>query len=677
MKIIKLSLLLILFSLLLPGQLPGENPAAHRDLFLRAEKALLARDRATFKELLQQLQDYPLQPYLVHQDLMQRMDLDIAAEIASFLQTWEDTPLEGQLRNEWLHYLAKEKKWDMFLDNYKELGDSELDCLQAKALLQTGEQQASLAMTRKLWLHPYSRPDSCDFVFDHWQQEEGLGAELFWQRAQRAIQAGNSSLLKSLLKGLDQDKREKAEIWLQVKQSPETTLDLDWSQIPEPIQESSLQAGFKKLVRQDTLQAAQNWEELKQEYGWNAEDFPEVEREIALFMALRDKSGAYSRLSTLPPAAQDYKTRTWQVRTALMQQDWNRVLQAINSLEPKEQKENTWRYWLARALQETGQEQKSQDIYQDLAQGLDYYSFLAADRLDKDYQFRHESAQAKMDILLQLWDKPSLQRAVELYHLQRLPEARKEWNQALQGSNAEKYQAAAVLAKDLGWPDRAIFAAASVPDFKDLDIRFPLSYQEQVRARTLSLELEQAWILALMRQESAFMLDARSAAGALGLMQIMPGTGQEIAKQLGEEFSHPFQLLHPKTNIRYGTFYLRRQLDLFQGNMLLASAAYNAGRGNVLRWISSRGTLPSEIWLECIPYAETRKYVQKVLTYTAVYEDRLQRSPTRLSSRLEGLIGPPDSLADNLLQEQGLAGAHAILTSYLTGMQTSPSIFAD
>jgi soluble lytic murein transglycosylase len=358
-----------------------------------------------------------------------------------------------------------------------------------------------------------------------------------------------------------------------------------------------------------------------------------------------------------------------------MQQDWQRVLQAINSLQPEKQRQPPWRYWLGRALQETGQEQKSREIYKALAQGMDYYSLLAADRLNMDYQFKHKPAQAEMDLLLQLWDKPSLQRAVELYRLQRLPEARREWNHALQGANADKYQAAAILAKDLGWPDRAIFAAASVPDFQDLDIRFPLSYQQQVRARSLSLDLDQAWILALIRQESAFIQDARSPAGALGLMQIMPNTGQDIARQLGEEFSHPFQLLHPETNIRYGTFYLRRQLELLQGNQLLASAAYNAGRGNVLSWLSSRGNLPSEIWVECIPYAETRKYVQKVLSYTTVYENRLMRNPTRLSSRLEENIGPLEQRADSKAQNQSLTSANAILTSYLAKMYALPDFW--
>ncbi|MFP4391770.1 MAG: transglycosylase SLT domain-containing protein [Desulfohalobiaceae bacterium] len=655
-------------------QLLAQNPAADRDLFLRAEKALRDRDRETFQELLEQLQDYPLQPYLIYQDLLQRISGDLAPEIRSFLKAQSNTPLAWQLREKWLFYLAEQKEWAMFAEDYKNLGQAELQCHQARALLATGKKQKSLDLTRDLWLHPESRPESCDFVFEYWQQKGGLDAKLFWQRAQKAMQAGNSSLLKSLLKGLTQEKRDLAKLWLRIKQHPELVLELDWSQVPEQIKEVALQTGLKALIRKDVQKAAQSWEGLKDKYDWTAQDFPGIEREIGLSLAFRAKSGAYSRLRGLPSAAQDNKTRTWLVRTALMQQDWQRVLQALSSLESKEKENHRWRYWLARALQETGQEQKSQAIYQELALGMDYYSLLAADRLDKDYQFKHESAQAEMEILLQLWDKPSLQRAVELYRLQRLPEARQEWNQALRSSGTDKYQAAAVLAKELDWPDRAIFAAASVPGFQDLEIRFPLSYQKQIQAHTLSLNLDQAWILALIRQESAFMQDASSSAGALGLMQIMPTTGQDIANRLGEKFSHPLQLLHPETNIRYGTFYLHKQLESFQGNLILASAAYNAGPGNVRRWLNSRGRLPSEIWLECIPYAETRKYVQRILSYTAVYESRLKRQPTRLSSRLESEIGPP-GLADKNMQDQGLPLASGILTDFLPGMYAQSEIF--
>ncbi len=631
--------------LLLPGQAPGEN-TIHRELFLRAEKALHQKDRDTYAELLPKLQDYPLQPYLIYQDLLQRMSLDSAQEIRSFLDAHQGTPLGSQLRNKWLHYLADKQQWAMFLQHCQEQCSGELACVRARALLHTGKHQASLELARNLWLYPYSRPDSCDFVFEHWQQENGLDVKHFWQRVKLAINAGNRSLVQHLQSGLSSEKKELARIWLKIDQKPELALELDWSEVPTQIKGEALLTGLKKLVRQDVEQAARDWDDLKQQYNWTAADFPQIERDIALFLALRNKPGAFSRLGQLPPQAQDSKTRTWQVRAALMQQDWQLVLQALQRLESLEQELRPWLYWRARALEKLGQDQEARGIYQDLAQGQDYYALLAADKLDLSYDFKHQSAEADMDVLLEIWQNPGLQRAVELYHLQRLPEARREWRQALSGSNAKQYKAAAILARDLGWPDQAIFAAASVPGFQDLEIRCPLSYQKQTLEQTMSQGLNPAWVLAVMRQESAFMLDARSSAGALGLMQIMPATGQAIAGELDERFSHPFQLLHPETNIRYGIFYLRQQLEKFQGNLVLASAAYNAGRSNVLRWLSRRNTLPADIWVECIPYAETRKYVQKILYYTVIYESRLGRTPSRISSKMPDTIGDGHALAE-------------------------------
>ncbi len=638
-------LILILLAVLFAAPARTEQVTAQREVFLQAEKALHSRDRDTYQELAAQLQDYPLYPYLIYQELLQDMRLEKASEIRSFFNDFAHTPLDSRLRNKWLHYLAEKEQWQMFLKDCPPRTSGDLACYRAKALQQTGQKEKSLKLTRELWLHPYSRPDSCDPVFAYWQQTDGIQAQHFWQRTLQAIQAENAGLVKYLRPGLEEDKKELADFWLDMHQDPQLALKKNWSRVPEQIKTQALTTGFKQLVRKDVLQAARDWSDLKEKQQWTVRDYPRIEKDIALFMALRDKPGAFKSLSSLPAEFHDSKTRGWMLRAALMRQDWQQVLQAFRALPPREKTSQRWQYWRARALQALDREQEARNIYQGLSQDRDYFAQLSADRLQQEYNFDNEPVPEDMEALLQLWQRPAIQRAVELYRLQRLPQARREWNQALGDSGAAEYRAAAVLARDLQWPDRAIFAAASAPGVQDLEIMFPVPYEELILEQSWGRELDQAWVMALMRQESAFMLDARSPAGALGLMQIMPGTGENIAHQLGESFSHPFQLLNPEINIRYGTFYLHRQLERFEGNLVLASAAYNAGRGSVLRWLSRRPQLPADIWIECIPYAETRNYVQKILQYTTIYEIRLGRKPSRISYRMPEFIGDPESLA--------------------------------
>ena len=119
------------------------------------------------------------------------------------------------------------------------------------------------------------------------------------------------------------------------------------------------------------------------------------------------------------------------------------------------------------------------------------------------------------------------------------------------------------------------------------------------------------------------MEDARSHAGAVGLMQLMPATAKETARRYGISLNSANDVLVPERNIALGTAYLAQLHDQFQGNRVLASAAYNAGPGRVRQWTRGIGSLPSDVWIENIPFDETRQYVQSVLSYAVIYGDKL------------------------------------------------------
>jgi soluble lytic murein transglycosylase len=226
-----------------------------------------------------------------------------------------------------------------------------------------------------------------------------------------------------------------------------------------------------------------------------------------------------------------------------------------------------------------------------------------------------------------------MRRAYELLFLDQINDARKEWLLATAHMDTRQLQLSAVLAHHWGWHDRAIFTTARSGEFDDMDLRFPMVYQDQVDVVARRHKLEAAWVYGIMRQESAFMFDARSPAGALGLMQLMPSTASMTAKLLKSPMKNTLELLDVDRNLDLGSAYLRQLADQFNGNQVLATAAYNAGPSRAKGWLA-RGEYPADVWIEIIPFRETREYVKRVLAYTTIFEQRLTDQSTPISQRM-------------------------------------------
>ena len=274
-------------------------------------------------------------------------------------------------------------------------------------------------------------------------------------------------------------------------------------------------------------------------------------------------------------------------------------------------------------------------MFRELAQQRDYFGFLAADQLGLSYQMQQHPIKPNQGILMELEQRPAIQRARELFDLKMTLDARREWFYTTQSLNEEQLIQAALLAHQWGWHDRAIITVAQTEYRDDLEIRFPLVYQEQVIKNAGHYGLDPAWIMGIVRQESAFMEDARSPVGALGLMQLMPATGAQTARQLRIPLHSQYGLLQADKNLQIGSGYLSAMLNRFGGNAVMATAAYNAGPHRVKSWQPQQQALPAELWAELIPFEETRNYVRRVLAYTAVFEWRMDRPITPLQKRLQ------------------------------------------
>ncbi|MBD3646069.1 MAG: lytic transglycosylase domain-containing protein, partial [Pseudomonadales bacterium] len=302
------------------------------------------------------------------------------------------------------------------------------------------------------------------------------------------------------------------------------------------------------------------------------------------------------------------------IRFALRRQNWGDVLVYINLLPEEFQASPRWQYWKARVLMgsdDQADRQAAQEMFRKIAAERNYYGFLAADSIRQPYNFDDNPTPISQEQILSLEATPGIQRALELFVLNEMSRARREWYFTTSEFSDIERQVAARVARKWGWYRHAIHSMIRAEAWDDLEIRFPLAYQHTFTANARTADIPLHWSMAVARQESAFMPDARSSAGALGIMQLMPATAALVADSMDMKGVSESDLTDPSLNIQLGSWYLGSLLRQFDQNRILATAAYNAGPGRVREWLDP--SLPLDVWIETIPYRETRHYVQNVL----------------------------------------------------------------
>lgn len=646
----------LLAPLLAAGLLAGSAGAAtetrleeQRVLFKATEEALKRQDRNAFNKGLEGLADYPLQPYLLFADLESRLSHANAKDVREFLKAHADTPYAERLRHAWLNRLARERRWaELTRDFDAASATPTLSCLHKQALLNLGHDDEALRGVEQIWLSGRSLPDACDPVLDAWRKAGQLSTELAWGRFSLAMEAGQPGLARYITRYMPEAERAWAQRWLDLYHRPAQVARVTWKADEHPRAAAMLTHTWARLARQEPEQALEQWQRYGKDQNLPEAQTIEVERTLALRLVLRTGAEGLPHLAKLPAEVFDAQLREWQVRAALSAGDWPTVQQAIAAMAPEQRDDHAWRYWRARALEATGQGNQARALYGALAEERNFYGFMAADRAGLPYRIGHRPLTPDADRLSALRDTPAMQRAKEWLALERGIEARREWERTLARLDSEDLKAAAALAHEWGWHDRAIFAAARAGEFDDMDLRFPLVHARLILEQSARQGINPAWAMAVARQESAFMVDARSHAGALGLMQVMPDTGRAMARHVNMSLRNPNDLLDPQVNVPIGTYYLRRNLDRFGGHPILSTAAYNAGAHRVSGWLPKEGSMDADIWAELIPFPETRGYVRRVLAYQVIYEMRLGLPPTRISSLLPPITAQSDLEASRL-----------------------------
>ncbi|MCK9395912.1 MAG: transglycosylase SLT domain-containing protein [Methylobacter sp.] len=615
----KLLLCLVLFS----GTVLGNNLDRQRSDFLQAERALAQGNNAEFMRISAALTDYPLYPYL--QYLWLKDNLQQEDRILAFLSSNKETRYAGLLRSKWLDYLAKNERWNDFIRHYETTDNTALSCQYNLAVYKTGNQQQALSEATRLWLTGDSLPEECDPLLSVLMTSPGFTPELVWQRFELALDKDNVSVAEYVRRSLDITDRNIADVWLRVHQNPALIENSGFFNA----QMGRLFAhGVSRLAKSDLNRAIELWDDRKNIFQIDAQTAGKVERSLALALARSRNINAYQRLSQL--SVVDAEVSEWKVRAALLEQNWQHVAEALAGLTAQERQDPKWQYWQARTLDKTGNSLQAQDVYSKLAEDRSFYGFLAADNVNKPYQFSNKPVFLAENELENLADETDFKMVKELDLLNRDVEAERQWWYAVKKLSKERRMVAAKLAQQWGWDRIAITTLVKADYWDDLALRFPVYYSSQIHNNAYRQNLDPAIVFGLIRQESIFNKDAESSVGARGLMQIMPKTGMQIARELKEKWQSDQSLFNPDVNVKYGAFYYKKLLQQFHGHFVLAVAAYNAGPGRVAKWLPSAVAMPADIWVETIPYQETRKYVSSVLSYAIIYQQLIQRKGLKI-----------------------------------------------
>jgi soluble lytic murein transglycosylase len=559
------------------------------------------------------------------------------APIKTFLARTSESPVVDQFRADWLKYLGEHERWEEFAAEYPNLVnvDDELTCYALQLHRQSNEPGA-LAEARKLWYRGEEMPDSCTPLFDE-AQNRGLITEAdVWQRMRLALEANDTSLARGLIGKLPKAQVFPAQELTLAARNPRRYLDKTSFEHASTGRRLAGLYALQRLARQSPQIAYARWEGIASYFS---------EEEQRYFFAWQGLAGAQAHderallwFSVAGDAALNPKQLAWRTRAALRAQNWHEVWESINAMSPQQQSEGAWRYWKARALRELGRPVDADALFVELSREYNFYGQLASEELGAPpgagvSATTYQPTDAEVEAIQAL---PAIQRTLLLYRMDMRVEAAKEWAWATRNFNDQLLLVAAEVARRNEMYDRSINAADRTVQMHDFNLRYPAPYRESLQENLHKHGLEEAWVYGLMRQESRFVTKAKSEVGAAGLMQIMPDTARWVARQIGMKGYRKGLIHRLDVNITLGTFFMKAVYNQFDANPALASAAYNAGSTRAKQWCDAR-PLEGAIYVETIPFDETRDYVKKVMSNTIYYSKLFGQTSLSLKQRL-GII---------------------------------------
>lgn len=628
---------------------PACAQSAGDDVVLQMKQAFQRGDKARLGALLPQARGNPLEPWAAYWELKARLSDASPQEVQDFLARYAGTYQEDRLRNDWLLLLGQRRDWENFAAihaGFRMRDDLQVRCYATLVdVLRNGvATKAQAEEVRDNWLRQREADDGCLAAAERLIASRALSPDDAWKKARLSIEANRPKAAGDAVMLVAPDAMP---TFAQVNANAGKFLSGAVVAISRPRKEMVVLALVKTAIADPDMAASLmegKWGAMltneERNWVWGA-----VGRQAAT--RLSPSAITYFANVTKNTDLSD-DMLGWKVRASLRAGQWTDVRAAVAAMSKGAQEVPTWIYWHARALTALGGDERrnqARALLDGIAGTRGFYELLALEDLGQRAVVPTRPAPLTAEEKQAARNNPSLARGLYAISVGLRAEGVREWNYATNlhengGMGDRELLAAADLACQREVWDRCINTSERTKGAIDVDQRFPMPFRDTVLRKSQDIGLDPAYVYGLIRQESRFIMDARSGVGASGLMQVMPATARWTANKIGLAGFTPNQINDRDTNITIGTSYLKLALDDFDGSMALAAAAYNAGPGRPRNWRNGP-VLDAAIWAENVPFTETRDYVKKVLANTTNYAALITGQPQSLKARL-GRIGPRD-----------------------------------
>ncbi|MGB0129834.1 MAG: transglycosylase SLT domain-containing protein [Rhodocyclaceae bacterium] len=614
-------------------------PAAD-DVIVSAREAFRARDKSRLAVLTDRAQGHDLAPYVEYWNLALRLEDLPTAEVGAFLERQHGSVLAERMRGEWLKALGKARQWPEFDREFAKFvsTDQEITCYGWQSRMLRRDATA-YDEAKSLWLDA-GLPQACNAALELLAAEGKMSNEQLWQRLRRLLEGKSVAPGRSFAAYLPAGEAPDGRTLDSVVSSPAPfiyKLRPDFSS-SHTTREMAMVA-VARMARSDPQGAARAFEPLAARFTANERGY--VYGQLGWQGAMQHSPQAVAWYKAAGDTPMTDEQLAWKARSALRAGDWRQVKEAVEAMPSRLATLPDWVYWRARALATLGKKDEAQTLYRSISGQPNFYSNLAEEELGRTIAVPARASKptnAEVDAVAAL---PGVRRALQLFNLNLRWEAVREWNWNMRERDDRFLLAAAEYARRNQIFDRAINTADRTQAEHDFDLRYLSPFRERVEPKAKQVGLDEAWVYGLMRQESRFVMNAKSSVGASGLMQVMPATARWVARKIGlKDYSHS-DIHDMDTNVVLGTNYLRMVLDGLGNQPVLAAAAYNAGPGRAKRWRDSR-PMEGAIYIESIPFNETRDYVKQVMSNTVYYAALFGAPAVPLKTRI-GMVTPGDT----------------------------------
>jgi peptidoglycan lytic transglycosylase len=588
------------------------------------------------------LRQYVLYPYLESARLMRRLGPDADADVRGFLTAHAGEPVAFPLHRAWLASLADRGAWRELIESYSQnVASTETECRYLRARVELGMTEGLEALIAARWLTPARLPPSCEPAFQWLRDIGALGAAQTEARVRALLRAGQYEFAAVIARRLPEPERTRYTRWVEMLSEPIVALDglLNEENARARIDDEMLLDVWNTATRDHPAEAEARFESLRHVLELDAEATSRFALALALGLAWDRQSSTLREFARVTERDLDDYALGWLTRAALWAQEWSIALRSIEMMSPQERATSRWRFWRARSLEALDERQDARALHRSILPDDNFYAAMAAARLGTRLEPNVMTVEREPAVLSELESWPAIVRARELFSLGMRVDATREWRFAMQSLTADNKEQAFILAHDWGWHDVAVATATEAGVFNYYELLYPLPFGSEIASAAKATRITDAVLYGLIRQESLFREDSISPAGAVGLTQLLPSTAAWTARHWEDGPLDTSSLLLPETNIKLGAATLRMLRDRYDGQLVVALAAYNAGAGAADRWLP-REPEPTDIWIENIPYNETRDYVQRVIWHSLVYAWRQTGRPQSAAAWLGAVVQP-------------------------------------